>query len=189
MILALWMEEFEEKEPKPYRKVGAVLVLPNEVVYAMDCTRDGVHAAQRLLIKHHNKAQDSKVFLSRKPCSTCAKLLVQAKVKRVLYLPFEPEYYRTPTTKKASEYNKTQMKEVDNLFTASAIGQTKFVLQVEEASLEHLIKKVSENKKRTVRKKEDKVKREKSLLVKRKCPTRWMNCNTVKEELPWPAYA
>ena len=75
------------------RKVGAVLVLPNDVFYAADCTRDGEHAVARLLMKHYDKAEGAKVFMSRKPCATCTKLLVQSKVNRVLYLPLEPEYH------------------------------------------------------------------------------------------------
>ena len=85
------MENFVDEKPSDFRKVG--LVLPNDVVCAVDCTRDGVHAVARLLVKHHDKAEDSNVFMSRKPCPLCAKLLVQSKVKRVLHLPFELEYY------------------------------------------------------------------------------------------------
>ena len=97
MVLALWMERFplpndEEKEIDPYRKVGTVLVLPNDMLHAVDCSRNGVHGVARLLVKHYDVAKDYKVFVSRKPCSFCTKLLVQCKVKRVFYLPIEPEY-------------------------------------------------------------------------------------------------
>ena len=98
------MEDFVEEDPKPYNKVGALLVLPNNVIYVADCFRDGVHAVQRLLMKHYDKAEGSKIFMSRKPCPTCTKLLVQAKVQRVLFLPFEPEYY--PSDDKDSKGNK-----------------------------------------------------------------------------------
>ena len=80
--------------PKLHNKVRAVLVLPNDIVCdAADCSRDGVHAVARLLMKHYDKASGSRMFMSRQPCPMCAKLLVQSKV--VLFLPFESEYYRS----------------------------------------------------------------------------------------------
>ena len=33
------------------------------------------------------------MFVSRKPCSLFTKLLVQSKVERILFPPFEPEYH------------------------------------------------------------------------------------------------
>ena len=105
MVLALWMEYFPvESEAKdnedkklPYsghRKVGAVLVLPGaDILYAVDCTRDGVHAVARLLMKHPDITEGCKVFVSRKPCSFCTKLLVQSKGERVYFPPFEPEFH------------------------------------------------------------------------------------------------
>ena len=102
MIIALWMEDFVGEAPKDHNKVGAVLVLPNDVVCAADCSRDGVHAVARLLMKHCDKAKGCnnlasqgrraevkdpglrgwgcKMSMSRKPCPMCAKLLVQSKV-------------------------------------------------------------------------------------------------------------
>ena len=142
MILALWMENFVDELPEDHNRVGAVLVLPNDIVCAADCSRDGVHAVARLLMNHYDKARGSKMFMSRKPCAMCAKLLVQSKVKRVLFLPFEPEYYRLANeVKEKEDPNKTQMKQVDNLFTASSIAQTKFVLKVEESVLKDVIRK------------------------------------------------
>ena len=147
MILALWMQNFVEKSPEDHNRVGAVLVLPNDIGCAADCSRDGVHAVARLLMNHYDKARGSKMFMSRKPCAMCAKLLVQSKVERVLFLPFEPEYYRLANEVKGKEEdpNKTQMKQVDNLFTASSIAQTKFVLGVEKSVLKDVIRKVDKS--------------------------------------------
>ena len=203
MILALWMEDFVDEEPEKCRKVGAVLVLPNGVVFAIDCTRDDVHAVARLLVKHHNKAEGSNVFMSRKPCPLCAKLLVQSKVKRVLYLPFEPEYYispaqnpdatipdqtqmgeddalqDTPTTSRQTEDKKKKdpntenaknMQEVDNIFTASPIAQTKFVLQVHKVILDE-----KEEQKQTPKEEKEMIKKEKDKLVRSKYPSKWMD--------------
>ena len=204
MILALWMEDFVDEEPEKFRKVGAVLVLPNGVVCAIDCTRDDVHAVARLLVKHHDKAEGSNVFMSRKPCPLCAKLLVQSKVKRVLYLPFEPEYYispaqnpdatipdqtqmgendalqDTPTTsrqqtedkkkKDPNTENAKNIQEVDNIFTASPIAQTKFVLQVHKVILDE-----KEEQKQTPKEEKDMIKEEKDTLVRSKYPSKWMD--------------
>ena len=98
MVVALWMERFlddnhKESEDLLYKKVGAVLVLPNDMSYAIDCSRNGVHAVARLIMAHPNIPEYCKVFVSSKPCSFCTKLLVQAKVERVFYLPIEPEYF------------------------------------------------------------------------------------------------
>ena len=45
MVLALWMEQFpvKQEENDSYKKVGAVLVLPNDMIHAVDCSRNGVH--------------------------------------------------------------------------------------------------------------------------------------------------
>ena len=179
MILALLMEDFVNQKPDGFRKVGAVLVLSNDVVCAIDCTRDDVHAVARLLIKHFDKAEGSNVFMSRKPCPVCAKLLVQSKVKRVLYLPFEPEYYISPTqnpeettttAEQQTKKNAENMQQVDNIFTASPIAQTKFVLQVHTVILDE-----KEEKKNTPEKVGELIKREQNELLRSKYPTKWMD--------------
>ena len=72
MVLALHMQEFPgEPEIDDYKKVGAVLVLPNDMLYAVDCSRNGVHGVARLLMTHPEIPQECKVFVSRKPCSFC----------------------------------------------------------------------------------------------------------------------
>ena len=127
MVLALWMEYFPvESEAKdnedkklPYsghRKVGAVLVLPGaDILYAVDCTRDGVHAVARLLMKHPDITEGCKVFVSRKPCSFCTKLLVQSKVERVYFPPFEPEFHGV------LKFTSKELKEFLEEFTTNSV--------------------------------------------------------------------
>ena len=180
MILALLMEDFVDKNPEGFRKVGAVLALPNDFVCAVDCTRDDVHAVERLLIKHFDKAEGSIVFMSRKPCPVCAKLLVQTKVKRVLYLPFKPEYYISPSQnpeetattaeQQTEDKNAENMQQVDNIFTASPIAQTKFVLQLHKVILDE-----KEEKKKTQEKEGKVIKKEQENLLRSKYPTKWMD--------------
>ena len=147
ILLALFMEDFpleteegklaEQGEEKKYRKVGAALVLPNDKIFAIDCSRNGVHGVARLLMEHQDVEKDCKIFVSRKPCSLCTKLLVQSKVKEIFYLPIEPEYHQdaeyhqdgqeTEETKKAFEFFQKEKLRVDELFRVSAISQKVFV--------------------------------------------------------------
>ena len=192
MILALWMEQIAETPKDVNQKVGAVLVLPNDIVCAADCSRDNVHAVARLLMKHYDKAEGSKMFMSRKPCPMCAKLLVQSKVKRVLFLPFEPEYYQpneggNSTDNDENQPNKDEnyrkMKEVDNLFTASPIGQTRFVLKVQQSVLDDAKQKAPQSVL-------DAVEAQKKKLIDKfgfdKNP-KW-TAKSIKEHLPWAEY-
>ena len=135
MVLALWMERFPSQpseselylkanNSKTFKKVGVVFVLPNDRVLSADCSRDGVHGVARVMINHAGKLQGCKVFVSRKPCSICAKLLVQSRVSRVFYLPIEPEIEI-----------QGELDRVDNLFKNSPVGQSVFVPCVEERVL------------------------------------------------------
>ncbi|XP_028402086.1 cytidine and dCMP deaminase domain-containing protein 1-like [Dendronephthya gigantea] len=192
MIIALWIEDFVDDDEAPEKSkqhnVGAVLVSPNDVILTADCSRDEVHAAARLLIKHSGKTEGCKMFMSRKPCPLCAKLLVQSKVKRVFFLPTrEPEYYRSPEKDTAcaqsqndntdNDENKKRMKEVEIMFTASAIAQTKFVLRVEKP-VGDLAKELTPDKK---------VEEHKRSLIAKYMPEKW-DKETIKEYLPWPSY-
>jgi len=144
MVLALWMERFpwhSSNEPelvkekhaqsnksndnsKKFKNVGVLFVLPTDRVLAADCSRDGVHGVARVMVNHSGKLEGCKVFVSRKPCSLCAKLLVQSRVSRVFYLPIEPE----------SE-DEGELARADNLFKVSPVGQSVFVPCVEERVL------------------------------------------------------
>lgn len=179
MVLALWMEEFpvERVDAGTYRKVGAALVLPNDVIHAVDCTRNGVHGVARLLMSHTSVLQDSQVFVSRKPCSFCTKLLVQSKVKRVFYLPIEPEY-------KDQKDFKNETTRVDNLFKVSATGQSVFVPKAGPEVLQ------STDKKRKIKSDRDaeQIKKKTKELWRKYWANNWMKAKNVREELPWPAF-
>lgn len=114
LALAMWMEMFPEhtveqfdpvesrettadsgKIKDVYRKVGCVLAQENGRLLAVDHSRDGVHGLAGLLVKLHDRVKGCSAFLSRKPCTYCAKLLVQAGITAVSYPPVEPEYRHT----------------------------------------------------------------------------------------------
>ncbi|XP_068708149.1 cytidine and dCMP deaminase domain-containing protein 1-like [Montipora foliosa] len=186
MILALWMQDFpedkpEEKKPEknpadnpernnPYKKVGAVLVLPNDRSHAVDCSRNGVHAVARLLMMHHDVLEDCKVFVSRKLCSFCTKLLVQSKVKRVFYLPIEPEY------RLLDDFEEETLR-VDNLFKVSSISQSVFVPKVGADVIKDIQNKLQTPEKKRIEMKDS--------LKKRYWMDDWMK--EAKDKLPWQA--
>ena len=174
MVIALWMGErpLQSEEDDSYHKVGAVLVRPDEMIHTVDCSRDGVHGIARLMIKHYDVAKDCKVFVSRKPCSFCAKLLVQSKVKRVFYLPIKPEYIAE------DEILKEEMSRVDNLFKTSCISQSVFVPKVGKEVFAN-----AEKLKETPKDIRDKIKRDRFIQY-------WTKEGTedAKNYLPWPAF-
>ena len=186
MVLALHMQEFPgEPEIGDYKKVGAVLVLPNDMLYAVDCSRNGVHGVARLLMAHPETARECKVFVSRKPCSLCTKLLVQSKVKRVFYLPIEPEYGRV------NDFD-AETSRVDNLFKVSSIGQSVFVPRVGQEVTDTFKRKKETRKKKTEAETiqteiDEKTKELQEKLMK----TYWRNDSWIKNaqsKLPWPAF-
>ncbi|KXJ29181.1 Cytidine and dCMP deaminase domain-containing protein 1 [Exaiptasia diaphana] len=133
MALALWMEEFPyfQEEDDGCKGVGVVFVLPNDRVLSVDCSRDGVHGIARVIVKHcADRVEGCKVFVSRKPCSICAKLLVQARVLRVFYLPIMPE-------------KEEDLANVDRLFNASPVAQSMFVPHVGESLLDKIMERES----------------------------------------------
>ena len=181
MILALWMERFrdeEQREDPVSKKVGAVLVLPNDISYAIDCSRNGVHAVARLIMAHPNIPEGCKVFVSRKPCSLCTKLLVQAKVERVFCLPIEPEYFPKDLSKENKRGFEAEKSRVDNLFKVSPISQNIFVpktgLQVVN-NAEKGCETPQKTQKKTL-----------NDLMKKYWNKRWMD--DAKECLPWPSF-
>ena len=126
MVLALWMERFPLAQAATANEkiVGAVLVTEDERLLAIDCTKDGVHALARLLMRHSTQLKHATIFTSRKPCSFCAKLLVQCGIRKLNYLPIEPE-----------NDDKDDLQKVDNLLKFAPVGHSVFVPEVDEKAL------------------------------------------------------
>ena len=188
VLLALFMEDFplETEEGRlvetKYRKVGAALVLPNDKIFAIDCSRNGVHGVARLLMEHQDVVKDCKIFVSRKPCSFCTKLLVQSKVKEIFYLPIEPEYHQDgkETNKKKKAFKDEKLR-VDELFRVSAISQKVFVPGA------GLTKKVKNKQIYEIRTKQQQTASIKTLL-KKYWHKKWLKVKNVKDNLPWPSF-
>jgi len=117
-------QESQESERKPVttpikkvHKSGAVFVLPNDRALSVDCSQAGVHAAVSALNKFgQERAKGCQVYLSRRPCSFCAKLLVQCEVSKVFYLPIEPEWN-----------DENDVHRVDNIFKVSIFIHASYV--------------------------------------------------------------
>ena len=173
MVIALYMEKFPVERVgvgPAYRKVGAVLVLPNDMIYAVDCSREGVHGVARLLMTHSDILKGCSIFVSRKPCSRCTKLLVQKQVKRVFYLPIEPEYMDVEFENETSW--------VDNLFKVSEIAQKVFVPNAGQDVFSH-----AEEKQQTPQMARKERKKE---LMDVYWNEKWMA--NASEKLPWPTF-
>ena len=184
MVIAKHMEEFpfERLDIGEFKRVGAVLVLPNDMIYAVDSSRNGVHGVARLLMAHQDNLKDCKVFVSRKPCSLCTKLLVQSKVKRVFYLLIEPEYdhLRPEDDDENDDDFKDETSRVDELFKVSSIGQSVFVPRAEPN-----VTDAAESKTKTPEKETE---AKQKYLMKKYWNEKWFTCKVVKLKLPWRAF-
>ncbi|XP_072341554.1 uncharacterized protein [Scyliorhinus torazame] len=98
MLLALHMEESplcenpmrhksDRKEKKiMINKTGIVICDSDSIqrVMMMDCSREQLHAAQLVMVNLTSRARGCDVYLSRKPCTDCAKCLVQGKTQTLI---------------------------------------------------------------------------------------------------------
>ncbi|XP_038637199.1 cytidine and dCMP deaminase domain-containing protein 1-like isoform X2 [Scyliorhinus canicula] len=96
MLLALHMEESplcknpmrqnHKKNNITMNKTGIVICDSDSIqrVVMMDCSREQLHAAQLVMVNLTTRARDCDVYLSRKPCTDCAKCLVQGKTQALI---------------------------------------------------------------------------------------------------------
>ena len=132
LTMAMYMEMFPElaadqsdspetvdQSSNLYRKIGCVLVHEKGYIVAIDRSREGVHGVARMLVKHHDKTMGCSVFISRKPCPYCSKLLAKSGVTSVTYPPAETEFY-----------NEKEERRVDTLLYTCGITQTVLVPQM-----------------------------------------------------------
>ncbi|XP_053313728.1 cytidine and dCMP deaminase domain-containing protein 1 [Spea bombifrons] len=93
-LLSLWMEVFPSEEPdrkKSQVKKTGLVVVANMKVIDLHCSSKELHAGQIAVIKHGSRLKDCDLYFSRKPCSTCLKMIVNAGVNRISYWPADPE--------------------------------------------------------------------------------------------------
>ena len=119
-------DEVEEKmtEREIINKVGTVFVTRDGAILALDCSRDSLHGIVNVLADFHDRVKDCSVYVSRKPCSSCIKLMVHARVSRVFYLPLEPE-----------NPGEEDLQRADRLARVCAIGQSIYIPQIGEGAM------------------------------------------------------
>ncbi len=119
----------EKKKPSKgcvsrLNKIGVVMVDSRENIVAIDCSRDGVHGVTGVLVDFSDRTTNCVIYASRKPCSLCTKLMIQAGISRVCYLPFEPE-----------NPDDNDLEKVEKLFRMSEIGQSIYVPNIQKTIL------------------------------------------------------
>uniref|UniRef100_A0AC11DN34 Cytidine and dCMP deaminase domain containing 1 n=1 Tax=Ovis aries TaxID=9940 RepID=A0AC11DN34_SHEEP len=118
-LLSLWMELFpavktqrqksQEKEEGKHGPLGdneemarvsadkkqvkrtGLVVVKNMKIVGLHCSSEDLHAGKIALIKHGSKLKNCDLYFSRKPCSACLKMIVNAGVNRISYWPADPE--------------------------------------------------------------------------------------------------
>ncbi|XP_043556351.1 cytidine and dCMP deaminase domain-containing protein 1 isoform X2 [Chiloscyllium plagiosum] len=91
-LLSLWMELFPNNEQKAIqRRKNGLVVVYNSKIIGLHCSSAELHAGQIAVVKHGSKMKDCDLYFSRKPCSTCLKMVLNAGVNRISYWPGDPE--------------------------------------------------------------------------------------------------
>ncbi|XP_023667209.2 cytidine and dCMP deaminase domain-containing protein 1 isoform X1 [Paramormyrops kingsleyae] len=98
-LLSLWMELFPRKEKETFptqterwqvRSTGLVVVQGRSVT-GLHCSSRDLHAGQIAVLKHGPRLRGCDLYFSRKPCSTCLKMIINAGVHQISYWPGDPE--------------------------------------------------------------------------------------------------
>ncbi|XP_074843890.1 cytidine and dCMP deaminase domain-containing protein 1 isoform X2 [Carettochelys insculpta] len=80
----------KQQKKSQVKKTGLVVV-KNVKMIGLHCSSADLHAGQIALIKHGSRLKNCDLYFSRKPCSTCLKMIVNAGVNRISYWPADPE--------------------------------------------------------------------------------------------------
>ncbi|OPJ80619.1 hypothetical protein AV530_010890 [Patagioenas fasciata monilis] len=95
MFLARLMEEFPECHAlsDEFNKTVIVICESDRVqkIVAMSFSKPGLHAIEQIIHCLPSSLRNCTVYLSRKPCTTCATFLIQGSVSSVYYWPMTPE--------------------------------------------------------------------------------------------------
>ncbi|XP_039770902.1 cytidine and dCMP deaminase domain-containing protein 1 isoform X3 [Ornithorhynchus anatinus] len=77
-------------DKKQVKKTGLVVV-KNMKIVGLHCSSEDLHAGQIAVIKRGSRLKNCDLYFSRKPCSACLKMIVNAGVNRISYWPADPE--------------------------------------------------------------------------------------------------
>ncbi|EMP28525.1 Cytidine and dCMP deaminase domain-containing protein 1 [Chelonia mydas] len=114
----------KQKETK-FFKTGIVICEANKPkrIITMDCSTEDLHVVPKALLRFPNALRGCEVYLSRMPCISCAKLLIQAQVSQVYYWP-NLEIQTTEVNLKNIEM---EAEHVDNIFRESYITAAVYI--------------------------------------------------------------
>ncbi|XP_074839896.1 cytidine and dCMP deaminase domain-containing protein 1-like isoform X2 [Carettochelys insculpta] len=106
-------------------KTGIVICEANKPkrIITMDCSTKELHAVPKALLRFPNALRGCEVYLSRMPCISCAKLLIQAQVSQVYYWP----NLEMQTTEVTVNLIDMQAEQVDNIFRESYITSAVYI--------------------------------------------------------------
>ncbi|XP_067896401.1 cytidine and dCMP deaminase domain-containing protein 1 isoform X2 [Heterodontus francisci] len=86
------MELFPNNEQKTIqRRRNGLVVVHSSKIIGLHCSSTELHAGQIAVVKHGSRLKDCDLYFSRKPCSTCLKMVLNAGVNRISYWPGDPE--------------------------------------------------------------------------------------------------
>ncbi|XP_014976552.2 cytidine and dCMP deaminase domain-containing protein 1 [Macaca mulatta] len=100
-------------DKRQVKRTGLVVV-KNMKIVGLHCSSEDLHAGQIALIKHGSRLKNCDLYFSRKPCSACLKMIVNAGVNRISYWPADPEISLL-TEASSSEDAKLDAKAVERL--------------------------------------------------------------------------
>ena len=89
MLMALWMELYPGPTPKTLKSIrptGAVITDQLDRIVQLASTGES-HAIVRAILMSPIDPQGCDVYVSRFPCSMCAKMMVQAGIRKIFYFP------------------------------------------------------------------------------------------------------
>ncbi|KAB0392869.1 hypothetical protein E2I00_003223, partial [Balaenoptera physalus] len=95
-------------------KRTGLVVVKNMKIVGLHCSSEDLHAGKIALIKHGSRLKNCDLYFSRKPCSACLKMIVNAGVNRISYWPADPEISLL-TEASSSEDAKLDAKAVERL--------------------------------------------------------------------------
>ncbi|KAJ8410063.1 hypothetical protein AAFF_G00211040 [Aldrovandia affinis] len=94
-LLSLWMELFprikSQLKNAAQTRITGLVVVQDQNVIGLHCSSAELHVGQVAVIKHGPRLKGCDLYFSRKPCSTCLKMIVNVSVNRVSYWPGDPE--------------------------------------------------------------------------------------------------
>lgn len=94
-LLSLWMELFprrkSQRRDNASVQVTGLVVVHEQRILGLHCSGAELHAGQVAVIRHGPRLKRCDLYFSRKPCSTCLKMIINAGVNRISYWPADAE--------------------------------------------------------------------------------------------------